>query len=271
MLSKLKTILSIAGSDPTGGAGIQADIRTGVSKGTHVMTAITGVTVQNSKGLSEIGLVNPNILDAQLNAIIEEVTPDAIKIGMIGSRENLEVISDFLKTIPKNVPVVVDPVMKATADGNQLMKDGEKIITPLNYRESILPFSWVITPNIEELKILLENNIFNSQDPLSITNNLNTNAVIIKGGHSEESDIQDILITRRAIYKNSHRRIECKNLHGTGCVYSTLMAIYLAKGETLEDAFNKTSSDLFQIINNSCDYNLGNSSYGPLNINNYCI
>lgn len=252
MPKKLKTLLSIAGSDPTGGAGIQADIRAGISLGLHVMTVVTAVTAQNSLDFIDLGVVESHLVNAQLSAIKSEVIPDAIKIGMVGSEENLKIIAEYLLTLPREIPIVVDPVLKSSIGGKNLSID-EEIITL--YQQLIFPLATVITPNLTEMEFV----------PKKFPQ-------IIKGGHVKSSEfVIDCLLYGDKILSNKLPKVNCKNLHGTGCIYSSLLASYLALGKTLEDAFYSTSENIHQIITRSCEYSMGESHYGPLNINNYFI
>lgn len=264
MTEKLLSFLSIAGSDPTGGAGIQADIRVGTNLGLHVMTAITTVTVQNSHGLSAFQNISPSLLQRQLNAILQDVVPDAIKIGMVGSIDNIFTIVDFIDTLPQKVPVVVDPVMIASTGGSVFSNDGDKKGKLIEaYVDKLFPRATVITPNLKELEFFTGSR----QIDESTLQKLNCRAAVIKGGHTESDVIQDILLTKNEKLGVKHERISCENLHGTGCVFSSLLAAYLAMGDSLKDAFVKTSRRIYIIISKSRQYMLGRSSYGPLNIN----
>ena len=269
MPNKLISILSIAGSDPTAGAGIQADIKTGVSLGIHVLTAVTSVTIQNSKGLYSIGNVSPKSLEGQLNAILSDVIPDAVKIGMIGSKDNLKVIVDFLNSIPGRIPIVLDPLINASSNGKVLSKTKnlKELITL--YKHYLFPLVDVMIPNKSELNIYLENKKNDYKDLKVIRENLNVKNLIVTNGDS--LCICDYLVSSEEIFSYTHSRISCPNLHGTGCVYSTLITCYLALGHTLEKAFRLANERINDIIVRSCDYILGNSSYGPLNINKYYL
>lgn len=270
MASELKTLLSIAGSDPTGGAGIQTDVRVGASKGVHVLTAVTSLTIQNSKGFKQIGAVPYKELMGQLESIVEEVTPDAIKIGMVGSVKNLEVISDFIQRFDFKIPIVIDPVIYSTASHRFLIEGVHKNQdVSLLYSELLSPFSSVLCPNKEELNILLSEDIAQYRDLPSLLKILKIPALVIKGGHSENEKIEDVLVLEKEIITESHPRIKSKNLHGTGCLFSSLLACHLALGENLRDSFIKTSRQVYEVILKSCDYSLGSSTYGPLNINGY--
>lgn len=262
MPSYLKTLLTIAGSDPLGGAGIQCDIRCGSSLGVHVLTAITAVTSQNSTGMVNLGVLDSKILKSQLDAILVDTMPDAIKIGLIGSIENLSVIVDFLNGLSKNIPVVLDPILKISADHHPSFHPN----TSNEYLDSLvkylIPLCSLVTPNLEEYEILKSRGG-------DFPDNCKT--LITKGGHSGAKEITDFLISKDLTLEKKHRKVECKNLHGTGCAFSSFLASYLALGYSLKDAFLLTSDKLFEIIENSVNYSLGSSDYGPLNINKYFL
>lgn len=269
MPEKLHTILSIAGSDPMGGAGIQSDIRAGNELGLHVLTAITAVTSQNSKGVSSLGLQSPECLRNQLDSIIEDCSPDAIKIGMIGNVESLYVIIDFLNSLDHKVPIVVDPILNSTR-GNAKLIQNDSLIS--EYINSLFPISTVVTPNTNELCKFINKGIVDYNNLKELPYLLNTNALILKGGHTEKEIIKDILIEKdKAPVYSQHSRVNISNLHGTGCAFASFLASYLALGMGLEDAFTSTSAKIFDIIFKSRGYSLGSSAYGPLNINNYFI
>ena len=270
MPQKLKCLLSIAGSDPTGGAGIQADIRAGISLGLHVATAVTAVTAQNSKEFISLGIVNPSVLQNQLKAIAQEIFPDAIKIGMIGSIENAYIILDFIKSLPGEVPIVIDPVFRASVSQDKPMHpiDESKRFIDLMVH-NIFPLATVLTPNLQELRIYFpqfEAKIESFSDFLIKSG---INAVIITGGDTENNIIKDVLFEKDDTTGITHDRIDCRNLHGTGCLFSSLLASYLALGHDLKEAFLLSSGKTHELISQSLDYQLGNSIYGPININNY--
>lgn len=265
MPQKLLTLLSIAGSDNIGGAGIQADIRAGSSLGLHVVTALTSVTAQNSRALVDSISVPSDMLKNQLDAIMEDIVPDAVKIGMIGSVENLNVISKFLDILPNKIPIVVDPVLYVTVSQPSLLKfELDSLEIRKGYLNDIFPKATIVTPNLDELKMLTGETI-----PSALTLvKLHAKAAVIKGGHAKKDQIEDnLLIGGEKMIKVSHPRINCHNLHGTGCVYSSFIASYLALGFDIKSAFQATERKMQTIINKSCFYDLGISSYGPLNIN----
>lgn len=274
MSSKIPTLLTIAGSDPMGGAGIQADIRTASSLGLHVLTAITAVTSQNSKSFSRLGVVSGDCLYSQLNAILEDVTPDAIKIGMVGSVENFEVIENLLKNLSSEIPVVIDPVLSSSIGNKKLVDNlGSKKQIGDIYKLSIFPYATVITPNEQECKLIggIDNIDLKriSDDPKAYLEKLNVKNAIITGTDPGADELTDILVTPIEVTEKSHSKIDCKNLHGTGCVFSTFIASYLGLGYSLTEAFSLSSERISKIISESSNYSLGISSYGPLNINRY--
>lgn len=279
-MNRLVTMLSIAATDPMGGAGVAADIKTGASLGVHVITAVTAVTLQNSRQMGGVVPVAPQILKGQLEYILEDASPEAVKIGMAGNPENLKIISDFLDELPKDTPVVVDPVMKASVEETRPSQFGEDMREI--YLHEIFPKAYVVTPNLEELKMLTGSDEINSQT----LEKLNSRAAVVKGGHCEGPYAEDTLLMYDLNYSlrvdncdfsgkgktlstitKRNKKLDCRNLHGTGCVFSSLLACNLAMGFDLINAFQKANEYLNKIINKSSDYQLGNSLYGPLNIN----
>lgn len=276
MKRELTTILSIAGSDCTGGAGIQADIRAAAANGVFTMTAVTAVTAQNSHGVSAVYPVPPSILEAQLNDILEDVRPDAIKIGMLGSCENGETIARVLKNY-RGIPVVIDPVMSSSAGGDLNSSTGQ--ILEL-YLSKLFPIATVVTPNLIESELFLKQTTAKGgADSIeefagSLLRLFRSEAVVLKGGHSSGDILTDTLAYRSESgivrFKTfCSRRISCKNLHGTGCVYSSLLASELAKGRDLSRAFTNASAMIKEFISDSTGYDFGSSDYGPLNTNDY--
>lgn len=271
MSRKLISILSIAGSDCTGGAGIQADIRAAAMRNVFASTAVTALTVQNSRGLKSLIPTSPDVLLAQLQSIFEDSRPNAIKIGMLGSIENGRTVVDFLRNRAQDIPIVVDPVMSATVGGDLSINPSE--ILDL-YVDELCPLATVVTPNLKEVDKFgcLKDKIGSTAD--SLLDKLGCKAVVIKGGHSEGGIITDTLAMTalpESIVLNivSASRIYCHNLHGTGCVYSSLLAAELAKGKEIAEAFRITSWQMKAIISQSSDYTLGNADYGPLNLFDY--
>lgn len=269
MPKKLKTILSIAGSDPTGGAGIQADIRIGSFLGLQVATAITAVTIQNSHGLKKIGAVSNDLLKEQIEAVLSDCVPDAIKIGMLGSKENLFIVSEFLKNALKDIPVVIDPVFAVSSNKKILMEKIDELEWASLYKNYLFPYSELVIPNIKELRILIGDELNEALKFRDIREKLGIKNLLITQGDTDEREINDCLYLNGEIINFKHPKIKCRNLHGTGCVFSTMMASFLAKGLTIFESFKMSNKYIEKIIKNSRGYVWGKSKYGPLNINNY--
>ena len=226
---KMKTALTIAGSDCSGGAGIQADMKTMTMNGVYAMSAITALTAQNTTGVRAIQESTPDFLKQQLDAVFEDIYPDAVKIGMVASSELIRVIADRLRYYnAKNV--VVDPVMVATS-GSALMKnDAVKTLV-----EELLPVSTLVTPNIPEAQVLSGLTIESKEDMVTAAKQIGDNyhcAVLLKGGHSI-NDANDLLYTNSEFVWFNGKRIDNPNTHGTGCTLSSAIASNLAKGYTL--------------------------------------
>jgi len=228
----MNTALTIAGSDSSGGAGIQADIKTMTANGVYAMSAITALTAQNTTGVTGIMEVTPEFLSLQLEAIFTDIYPDAVKTGMVSSGELIKTISATLKKYnAKNI--VVDPVMVATS-GAKLISD-EAIET---LKSELLPLATVITPNIPEAEVLSEMKIQNEEDMIAaaklIFEKYNCN-VLLKGGH-QINDANDLLYRDGGYVWFKGKRIDNPNTHGTGCTLSSAIASNLAKGQSLDDA-----------------------------------
>lgn len=254
----IKTVLSIAGSDCSGGAGIQADIKSIISNGCYAMTAITALTAQNTTGVYGTYVCDSEFLKKQLDAIADDIAIDAVKIGMISSLSNIDVISDFI--INNNISnIVVDPVMVATS-GSKLIEDDA--IDAL--KNKLFPKATVITPNIPEAELLSGTKIHNKEDMEKVAVRLSREyncAVLLKGGHSI-NDANDILAVASGITWYKANRIENENTHGTGCTLSSAIASNLAKGYEITQSIK--NAKLY--IENTLRYgiNLGKAS-GPLN------
>ncbi|MCR4627300.1 MAG: bifunctional hydroxymethylpyrimidine kinase/phosphomethylpyrimidine kinase [Treponema sp.] len=228
----MKTALTIAGSDSCGGAGIQADIKTMTCNGVYAMSAITALTAQNTTGVSGIMEVTPDFLAAQLDAVIQDIFPDAVKTGMVSSSLLIKEIAKAIKKYTlKNI--VADPVMVATS-GAKLISD-DAISTLKN---ELLPLATVITPNIPEAEVLFGNKITSKEDMETAAKEINRNlgcAVLLKGGHSL-NDANDYLFDGTDGTWFTGKRIDNPNTHGTGCTLSSAIASGLAKGLSLKES-----------------------------------
>ena len=254
----MKTALSIAGSDSCGGAGIQADIKTMTLNGVYAMSAVTALTAQNTTGVSAILEADADFLEKEINAVFEDIFPDAVKIGMVSSSALIEVIAQRLKFYQaKNI--VVDPVMVATS-GARLINDSA--ISTL--KEKLLPIANIITPNIPETEVLSGMKISDKNDmekaAVSIGEKFKC-AVLVKGGHSI-NDADDILYSNGKITYFKGKRIDNPNTHGTGCTLSSAIAANLAKGYSLEKSVERAKEYISGALAAMLD--LGKGS-GPMN------
>ena len=231
----MKKALSIAGSDCSGGAGIQADIKTMTMNGVFAMSAVTALTAQNTLGVYSIQESTPEFLKQQLDAVFSDIFPDAVKIGMVSSSELIEVIAERLEFYSaKNI--VIDPVMVATA-GSALMKT-DAIQTLI---DKLLPVATVITPNIPEAQVLSGFAITNKDEMKQAAKYICDKyscSVLLKGGHNV-NDANDLLYSEGKMTWFEGKRINNPNTHGTGCTLSSAIAANLAKGFTLEESIRR--------------------------------
>lgn len=255
---KMKTALTIAGSDSSGGAGIQADLKTMTLGGVYAMSAITALTAQNTTGVSSIMEVTPHFLEEQLAAVFSDIFPDAVKIGMVSSKELILTTAQAL-TKYKAKHIVVDPVMVATS-GGKLMKD-DAVCT---LSEALFPLAELVTPNISEAEVLADMTISSAEDMETAAKEISARygcAVLCKGGH-RVNDANDLLVQNGEITWFYGNRIETENTHGTGCTLSSAIAANLAKGYSLKDAISSAKEYLSGAL--SAKLNLGKGS-GPMN------
>ncbi len=254
----MKKALTIAGSDSSGGAGIQADIKTMTMNGVYAMSAITALTAQNTTGVRGIMEVSPAFLGDQIDAVFEDIVPDAVKIGMVASKGLIEVIGERLSFYQaKNI--VVDPVMVATSGARLIEEDAMEAL-----KTRLLPLALVITPNIPETEILLSTIIRNEEDMEKAATGLYEEfgcAALVKGGH-RINDANDVLfVPGRGPVWFKGQKIDNPNTHGTGCTLSSAIASNLAKGRDLEEAVKEAKDYLSGALGAMLD--LGHGS-GPL-------
>lgn len=259
----MKTCLTIAGSDSSGGAGIQADLKTMTVNGVYAMSVITALTAQNTQGVSGILDVSPEFITSQMDAVFTDICPDAIKIGMVSSPEIVEALAKSLeKYEAKNI--VLDPVMVATS-GAVLLKE-EAMDSLIN---RLIPLADVITPNIPEGEILAGMKIENEDDmekAAEIIGEKYNCAVLLKGGH-KVNDANDLLYRKGDFKWFLSERIDNNNTHGTGCTLSSAIAANLSKGEDLDQAIKNAKEYLTGALR--AGLNLGKGS-GPL-MHNYIL
>lgn len=257
MKTTIKTALTIAGSDSSGGAGIQADIKTMTCNGIYAMSAITALTAQNTTGVTKIMEVSPDFLKEQIKDVVEDIFPDAVKTGMVSSSELIKTIAESIKEF-KLKNIVVDPVMVATS-GAKLISDNA--IETL--KNELLPLATVITPNIPEAEVLCGSKITSEKDMENAAKSINEKfgcAVLLKGGHNL-NDANDFLFDGKIGTWFYGKRINNPNTHGTGCTLSSAIASNLAKGYALEKSVKNAKDYLSNALNAMLD--LGKGS-GPL-------
>ena len=254
----MRTALTIAGSDSSGGAGIQADIKTMTANGVFAMSAITALTAQNTTGVTDIFETTPHFLAEQLDAVFTDIYPDAVKIGMVSSAELIGTIADKLQEYGAR-HIVVDPVMVATS-GSKLLRDDA--VDALTAR--LLPMAEVLTPNIPEAEILSGMSIKNAADMEKAAQTISEKygcAVLCKGGH-QINDADDLLWRDGGGKWFRGRRIPNPNTHGTGCTLSSAIAANLAKGYDLDQSVERAKAYISGALAAMLD--LGKGS-GPMN------
>lgn len=224
----IKNVLSIAGSDPSGGAGIQADLKAFAANGVYGMAVITALTAQNTQGVTGVELVAPQFVKAQIDAVFADIKVDAVKIGMIATAEIAIAIAETLAD-KKDVPIVLDPVMIAKGGAPLLQPDAMEAL-----RTVLVPKATVLTPNLPEAAQLLD--LSEARDRSEMAQQaraltaLGPETVLVKGGHLPGDESPDVLWDSGTLHWFENRRISTKNTHGTGCTLSASLAAFIAKG-----------------------------------------
>ena len=269
-------VLSIAGSDCSGGAGIQADIKTISALGCYAASAITAITVQNTLGVTAVHAVPPEIVAGQIRAVMDDIKPKAVKIGMVNDADTIKAIADTLADYDiENINIVVDPVMVSTSGSKLMQDDAIKV-----FIEKLLPMSTLITPNIYEAEILAGKKITDEEsmnDVAGIILSKRAGAVLIKGGHIEGEKKIDMLYcpVRKTESRESEltamfgdsfesETVETRNTHGTGCTLSAAIASNLAMGLGINQAIDKAKYWLTSALIAGADVEIG-SGHGPVN------
>lgn len=254
----MKTALTIAGSDCSGGAGIQADLKTMLANGVYGMSAITALTAQNTTGVAAIMNVTPEFLGQQLDCIFTDIFPDAVKIGMVSDKDLIRMIAQKLRQYqPKHV--VVDPVMVATSGARLIADDAVEVL-----QQELFPLATVLTPNIPEAEVLLGEKIASKEGMEQAAEKIGRQygcGVLCKGGHSI-NDANDLLYQDGKVTWFAGKRINNPNTHGTGCTLSSAIAANLAKGCELAEAVRLAKEYISGALAAMLD--LGKGS-GPMN------
>lgn len=254
----MKTALTIAGSDSSGGAGIQADIKTMITNGVYAMSAITALTAQNTVGVTDIMEVTPKFLGEQLDCIFTDIRPDAVKIGMVSSAALIEMIAGKLREY-KAENIVVDPVMVATSGASLINSEAVEAL-----KNQLLPISALLTPNIPEAEVLAGRRIGSEEEMIEAARVIGETyhcAVLCKGGH-KVNDANDLLYRNGEIRWFNGKRIANPNTHGTGCTLSSAIASNLAKGFDLDTSVERAKAYISGALEAMLD--LGKGS-GPMN------
>ncbi len=252
-------ILIIAGSDSSGGAGIQADIKTVTALGGYAMTAITAITAQNTTGVSSVIPIHPKDIEKQILFTCKDIKPDAIKIGMLHSSEVIFSVIKALKKV-KTKKIILDPVMVAKG-GYKLIND--KAIKTL--REKLIKKAHLITPNIPEAEVLTKKKIKNLEDMIHAANillELGVKNILLKGGHRNTKSMQDVFLNKKKLKIFKNQKIKTKNTHGTGCTLSSAIATLFACGKTLNKSCELGIKYVNQSIRSNLNYGKG---HGPIN------
>lgn len=253
----MKKVLTIAGSDPSGGAGIQADIKTITANGLYAMSVITALTAQNTLGIEGVYDINPEFIEKQMDSVFQDIFPDSIKIGMISNKESIRIIKYKLKKY-KAKNIVLDPVMVSTSGSNLIKEDA------YNELKKLIIISDIITPNIFEAEILSNIKITTKNDMIKaakIISRFTSSYILIKGGHLR-GDADDLLFKDDNYKWLSSKRINNLNTHGTGCTLSSAISCFLAKGEDVFNSVLKAKTYISGCIKDGLDIGKGQ---GPLN------
>lgn len=262
MTTKYIPTLTIAGSDSSGGAGIQADIKTMSALGCYAMSVITAVTAQNTCGVSGVEAISNQLVQSQLEAVLEDIPPKAIKTGMLYDRSTIEVIVKTLSQLDDIPPIIVDPVMVATS-GDSLFID-EAIESLIN---SLLPMAALVTPNIPEAEALAGLVIDSHKSIKEAAKKIlsyGVEAVLIKGGHLMGDDCPDFLFLNNGHEEVFHgTKVRTSNTHGTGCTLSSAITAYIARGLSLPEAVGQAKVYISEAINSGKDITLF-KGHGPV-------
>ena len=252
-------ILIIAGSDSSGGAGIQADIKTVTSLGSYAMTAITAITIQNTTGIKSIVTIDPKKISSQIEFTSNDIKPDAIKIGMLHSSSVINTVIRSLETI-KIKKIILDPVMIAKGGAKLINDDAIQLL-----KNKLIKKVSLITPNIPEAEILTNTKIKTTKDMIyaaSILIRFGAKNVLVKGGHLDTKFVEDVFVNKKDIKIIKNKRITTKNTHGTGCTLSTAICTFFSCGKTLKKSCELAAEYVHSAIGSNLNYGKG---HGPIN------
>ncbi len=254
----MPSVLTIAGSDSSAGAGIQADLKTFAALGVYGTCAVTAITAQNTRGVTAVQEAPPGIIAAQIDAVVADIRPEAVKTGMLASAPIIEVVAAKVREHGL-LNLVVDPVMVAKS-GDRLLRDDA--VTAL--RDLLLPLAAVVTPNLPEAEVLAGFAIDSDEDVRRAAKEivgLGARAVVVKGGHREAAEAVDVLYDGTTFRDYSAPRIDTTSTHGTGCTFASAIAAYLARGEPLAEAVGEAKEYLTEALRRA--YPIG-GGHGPV-------
>ncbi len=258
-MRNIPVVLSIAGSDCSGGAGIQADIKTISALGGYAATAITSVTVQNTCGVQSVYPLLPDVVRGQIVAVMDDLYPEAVKIGMLG---DAGIVSVVVSCLSASVPVVYDPVMVSSSGRRLMTEDAIEAV-----KKELFPLVTLLTPNLDEASVLTDTSISTLDEMKQAARMLTERygfSVLLKGGHLAGDEMCDVLHTAdHTYYIYKEQRIETGHLHGTGCTLSSAIAARLAAGCSLPEAVEQAKAYVTQAIREGKDLGIGQGN-GPL-------
>jgi hydroxymethylpyrimidine/phosphomethylpyrimidine kinase len=259
--TKIPIALTIAGSDSSGGAGIQADLKTFSALGVYGASVLTALTAQNTRGVQGVEPVRPEFVEAQLGSVLDDLDVRAIKTGMLANSAIVSAVARTLARVPA-IPVVVDPVMVATS--------GDRLLAPdavAAYKAELFPLATLVTPNLPEAAALLGVGVAATEDEAIAQARaifaFGSRAVLVKGGHGPGSEAVDILVSGDAVVRLTAPRIETRHTHGTGCTLSAAIAALLARGEGLETAVRRAKAYVSAALAAGCELGVGHGN-GPV-------
>lgn len=258
------TVLSIAGSDSGGGAGIQADLKTFSSLGVYGATAITAITAQNTEGVHSQFALPPQMVYDQIIAVVEDIHPSVIKIGMLSNVQVATVVADALERY--SIPIILDPVMVSSSGHRLLSEEAQEVL-----KERLLPMAQLVTPNIPEMEVLSDMPLLTISDKYNAAKyllSLGVQSVLLKGGHEEGDTKVDILYQKSpqgiVTCSFSSDTLNTRNIHGTGCTLSSAIAAYMARGLALKEAVSSAKIYITEAIKAGANISVG-KGYGPVN------
>ncbi len=253
-------VLIIAGSDSSGGAGVQADIKTCAAFGVYSSCALTAITAQNTLGVQQVEAVSPKLVAAQMRSVLNDIGADVIKIGMLANEGVMQAVIDVIDELAPETTLVLDPVLAATSGDTLLEEAAVKLL-----KDKLIPMSELITPNAIEAEVLTGIKIEDASDLSKAGEALlemGAYGALMKGGHLKGKSVMDVLVTPEGNHMMSAPRIRSRHTHGTGCTLASAVASMLAQGASLEEAVSEAREFVFEAIHSAPKLGAGN---GPLN------